>query len=165
MKNKKLTYFLLLLVVSLWGYLIYKVFGAIHGNNESTPQITAVLPPIENLDYYRFKGQDTLYLNYRDPLYSTTGNIKQTAIQDITASAPTVPVANYPPPIMVPETVINYNGFIENETSKKRIAIVNIDNKQYMIGLGDTQQGLKVLEIQQNQVRVKFNGKIRIIHK
>lgn len=164
MKNKKLTYFLLLVVVSLWGYLLYTVFGAVNNNKDHTLPTPTVQQKIEDLNYYKMKSQDSLALNYRDPLYAPQEATQPSAQTEMTATSSPAPTSTYMPPALPPETPIVYAGFIENEEKKKRVAIVKIANKQYMIATGETQEGVTVQEVQHTYIRIQHKGKTKTIY-
>src|ERR1700753_1159389 len=67
MKNKKLTYILIAVVVGVWGMILYRVFDTV-GENDDAP-VTAFIPKDkEPLNDYAIQPDTTrLLLNYRDP--------------------------------------------------------------------------------------------------
>ena len=65
MKNKKLTYILVPLVLIVWGLIIYRIFNTIH-NTDDSPLLNT---PIATINGEKNTLLDTfsLQLNYRDP--------------------------------------------------------------------------------------------------
>ncbi len=68
MKNKKLTYFLVFIVLVVWGMIVYRIFESVGGNDDDNLQATSgkmVKEPYN--DFSIPKDTTHLLLNYRDP--------------------------------------------------------------------------------------------------
>jgi len=165
MKNKAMTYILLSLVVGLWGYIIYKIFAAVSDDDQGTRQAQKnFVQNVSDLSFYNQKKTTALLLNYPDPMLKNV-------VADSVPSAPVTPAVNnyVAPPVQSyqPEPQINvrYIGFIENLNDKKPTAIVAIMDKQYMMNVGDEQNGVKLTAISQGQITIKAHGKNKTIFK
>lgn len=164
MKTKSTTFILIIVVIGVWGYVIYKVFQAIQADD--TIGITNKKRTIvqEELSYYSLKIQDSLNLNFRDPIYYKDES-KQKVQPSNEKSESNYVQDNYIPPIMEPEINILYLGFIENEKSKKKTAIVQIDGNQYMLSLHEGINGIKLLDIKRDFIRMQHKNKVKTIFK
>lgn len=160
-----MTYALLSLVVGLWGYIIYRIFAAVSDEDQG-PRIAQknFVQNVSDLSYYNQKKTTALLLNYPDPMLKTM-------VSDTVPLVPTVPsptnyvappVQNYQPE---PQINVQYIGFIENLTDQKPTAIVMIMDKQYMMNVGDEQNGVKLTAIKQGQITIKAYGKNKTIFK
>ncbi|TJZ50572.1 hypothetical protein FAZ15_21360 [Sphingobacterium olei] len=165
MNNKALVYILLAVVVGVWGYVIYRVFSAVSGDEGQV--IMASRPvniAVQDLDYYTVKDSLFLSLNYRDPIYNS-GDAADDEIgeQGEVDLHYTDPYAVYVEP--EPQVDISYQGFIENESNKKRIAIVTISGNQYMMAKDDRQQEITVRNIQPDRIIITHKNETKTIFK
>lgn len=168
MKNKAITYVLLVSVIFLWGYIIYKFFFALPDDDENQFAQRKIINKQEvNLDHYRYKKTSLLQLNYADPmirshtisridsnLNKTTAYIEPVMINQSPKSYPNQPVIQ-----------VDYLGFIENIVTKKSTAIVKIENKQYMMNVGEGQKRVKLIAVNASFIKVKIDGLIETIYK
>ena len=161
MKNKLLTYALILAVAAVWGYVIYRIIQATQ-SEDITPLNTKKRElKEENLSYYTIKDLDSLRLDYRDPIYHKEDNrniaTAQTNLngnENITYNE----VPNYDYVAAEPEIPIAYLGFIKNEKTKKNTAIIQVQDKQYMVAQNESIQDIKILSIQEDYIRIKAAG-------
>lgn len=165
MNNKALVYILLSVVVGVWGYVIYRVFSAVSGDEE---QIITSNRPIsiapQDLEYYTIKDSASLSLSYRDPIYNSTNVLDEEILETETINPYTSdPYAVYVEP--EPQIDISYQGFIENESNKKRIAMVTIAGQQYMMAKGDRQQEITVRNIQADRIIITHKNETKTIFK
>jgi hypothetical protein len=158
MKNKKLTYFLVFIVLLVWGMIIYRVFAVAGGNDDPLP-VTTIKPAKEPYNDFAIPKDTThLLLNYRDPF----GIIK---FRDTIA-----PTVKHPKALALekPKPVINWNfiqyaGYIRNPASKKLIALVTINGKSEMFSEGETKDHVKLIKNLRDSIKIGFNGKTKFI--
>jgi len=165
MKNKAMTYILLSLVVGLWGYIIYKIFAAVSDENLGPKTAKkSFTQNVSDLSFYRQKKTTPLLLNYPDPMLKAV--VVPTISLNSTPQAPldyiSAPVQDYQPE---PQVNVQYIGFIENLNDKKPTAIIMITDRQYMMNVGDLQNEVKLIAIQQDHILIKVNGKNKTIFK
>lgn len=133
MKNKALTYILLIAVGFIW----YKVFFRIKDN--LTGEDAQVVAPNQQMDQIRIATRDTveLQLNYRDPF----GGIKRSIQSGATGEIPVPsPIANTPRRPPAPQFIwpnIEYYGLIRNRSSKDPLALVKADGLILNLRNGD----------------------------
>lgn len=133
MKNKALTYILLLGVGFIW----YQVFFRIKGNLVDGED--AVLSPNAPIQKIQIASRDTvvLHVNYRDPFHLKKHSIQ--AQPDLEQQRPPVqnnrPQRAAPPQFAWPN--INYYGLIRNRHSKQALALMRADGLILNLREGD----------------------------
>ena len=158
MKNKKLTYFLILLVAGVWGMIIYRVFSAV-GDGDDIKHVAA--KPVKEAfnDYAIMKDTTKLLLNYRDPFGITSK--KDTAIKITKNVRPRIKVVTPKPTINW--SFITYSGYIRNPATKKLVALVSINGQNMTLSEGETKNQVKLLKNLRDSIKVSFNGKTTFI--
>ncbi|MDB5137823.1 MAG: hypothetical protein JWP37_4426 [Mucilaginibacter sp.] len=159
MKNKKLTYLLGVIVLAVWGMIIYRIFAAVGGSDDNI-QTTAIKTVKEPYNDFNIPKDTThLLLNYRDPF----GLIK---FKDTTETI-VGKHNNGNIPLMAKPAInwnfIQYSGYIRNPASKKLIALVSINGKNEMLSEGDTRDHVKLIKNLRDSIKVGFGGKTKFI--
>ncbi len=162
--SKKVKLYLLVVVNLLtWGYVAFKVYKALEGDEdlEFNPQ-NVVIKKIETKDNY---VEETLKLNYADPFLKSwhsdkgakhisgavsnhiIGNQKeQTQINKATVKTPTVAVMS---------VEIKYLGLVKNNSSGAQTALLNVNGKSIFAKLNDVIDGYTISEIFPDVITVK----------
>jgi hypothetical protein len=159
MKNKKLTYFLGLIVVAVWGMILYRVFDAYSGNDDDTP-ITTGKPVKEAYNDYTIPKDTThLLLNYRDPFgLSKPKDTLNGPLANHHKSI--IPISAKP---AVNWSFIQYSGYIRNPGSKKLIALVTINGKNETLSEGEMKGQVKLIKNLRDSIKISFNGQTKYI--
>ncbi len=162
MKNKKVTYLLIVMVAVVWGVIIYRIFDASTGSDDTitmTNPVKTIKEPYD--DYMLPKDTTKLLLNYRDPFgivaFKDTTTIKAIATHHPTKSVTIIPKVAFN------WGFIQYAGYIRNPSSKKLIALVTINGKNEMLAEGETKDQVKLIKNQIDSIKVSFNGKTKYI--
>ncbi len=155
-----MTYLLGLIVLVVWGMIIYRVFDAAgEGDDDKLPPVSAKLGKEPYNDFSLPKDTSKLLLNYRDPF----GLIKQkeqavTPVKKSVGTAiPTVikPAINW--------SFINYSGYISNPGTKKLIALVSINGQNMTLTEGEIKNQVKLVKNMRDSIKVSFDGKTKFI--
>jgi hypothetical protein len=159
MKNKKLTYFLIFMVLVVWGMIIYRVFDAAGGDDDAVT-VVSVKPVKEVYNDFTIPRDTTkLLLNYRDPFglvkFKDTAGLPALHHPKSKVSLMSKPAMNW--------SFIQYSGYIRNPSSKKLIALVSVNGKNEMLAEGDTKEQVKLLRNLIDSIKVSFNGKTKFI--
>ncbi|OOQ58334.1 hypothetical protein [Mucilaginibacter pedocola] len=163
MKNKKVTYLLIVFVAVVWGLIGYRVFAALNSDEDGavTPQKAAIVKePI--VDYTRPEDTVKLNFNYRDPFEEgkEAPPVKVAALAaPVAVSRPAMPMG--PPPINW--GMIQYTGYIRNPDTKKLIALLTVNGKSLMLAEGEQGEGLKLLKNLKDSVKVAYQNKTKFI--
>jgi hypothetical protein len=159
MKNKKLTYFLIVVVAGVWGLIIYRVLGALNSNDDST--VTMTKSPGKEVfnDYSVPKDTTKLLLNYRDPFGLTKPKdtvYKTSKTASLKGNMGTIkPGINW--------SFISYSGYIQNPSSKKLIALVSINGQHVTLAEGETRNQVKLIRNLRDSIKVSYEGKTKFI--
>jgi hypothetical protein len=158
MKNKKLTYLLIFIVLVVWGLILHRVFAATSGNEDEGLPL-AVTPAKEAYNDFEIPKDTTrLLLNYRDPFglvkFKDTVALKTVVHKDL-IRLKVIPAINW--------NFIQYSGYIRNPSSKKLIALLTINGKNEMLSEGETIDQVKLIKNLRDSIRVSFNGKTKYI--
>jgi hypothetical protein len=159
MKNKKLTYILIPLVLVVWGLILYRIFEAAGtGDNTAAPVLVKTEKEAYN-DFSIPKDTGKLALNYRDPfgltpLKDTTGShSKGIPVKVGVVSAK--PAANW--------SFITYLGYVRNPVSKKIVALVTINGQNVTLGEGETKSQVRLLKNLRDSIKISYQGKTKFI--
>lgn len=169
MKNKTTTYALLALVLCLWGYIVYKIYMGVKGDDIVVPVASTKSKPVKEKEPMAIDNYE-LSLNYRDPFLgkqaaSHVGSSSSSAYtgtpRPVVARprvvTPTV-VAPPRPVETIDWSVIRFNGIMKNPTTNKMISIVMVNNQQYMLGEGGVGGGVKVLKVYKDSLRISYKN-------
>jgi len=158
MKNKKMVYLLGLVVVLLWGFIIYKLFDAASGGDTDTG-VVADQPKKEVYNDFAVVEDTThLLLNYRDPF----GIVKRKDTVTVKKSRAKINVLSVKSAINW--SFIKYSGFVRNPDSKKIIALLSINGKNVMMTEGETSGSVKLLKNMRDSIQVFYSGQTKFIH-
>lgn len=149
MKNKKVTYFLLVLSISLWGFIGWKVYKAF---SYASPEI----PTVKKETRIEKKDSVSLLLNYRDPFlgkYSPQPSPKDTSSikRQVTAVSP---------PSKATESVspaVQYKGRMN--IGKTSMAILQHNGKVLTIQTGEEVDGYKLTRIEDDKITLHKDRK------
>lgn len=150
MKKKKVIYFLLPIIVLVWVFVFYQIFGYFFSEPNFAKENTMVKVNIDEIK----KDTFSIVANYRDPFLDAKKVVVQSSHRGNSSSTKKkkalLPVADKPWP------VIKYNGMIKNNNSEKRVGIVSIGGKEYLVKEGDVLDEVKVKKIEKNLIAVVF---------
>lgn len=161
MKGNKVTNTIMLLVViAIWGTFFYKLFYGKPSDDNFT------LPVHESsIDISFNKSSDTFRIlnNYSDPFLYNDHSFRQSSNSPHNNLKPNAAnVIKSPQPIKPLQPVVaidvRYMGMIKNNASKKKIAILSINGKNYFVQENETVENIKLLTIYKDSVKI-LSGK------
>lgn len=154
MKNKKFLYILLPAVLVIWGSIFYKIYTSVKGTD-----IPESLASMKNMKEEPQEKEDTfsLLLNYRDPFLGKHGGVVNRPA--IKASDEKTKVQKIQWPNII------YHGFIKNKSTKKVLALLEINGRESNIAAGNTIEGVSVKKIFKDSIIVAFKGEKKTIKK
>lgn len=162
MKNKTTTYALLGVVLLIWGYISYKIYSGIKGDDIVIPQ-TSTISKLKDTTKTVDENYE-LILNYRDPFLN---KLKQTEPLLNSIQRPKINTVNSgkvvkTKPVVIQEPIhwetIVFKGCIKNPTTNKTIAMVQFENMQHMLAEGSEIKGLKLLKIYRDSIKVTYKN-------
>lgn len=157
--NKKYTKaFLISAVAIIWGAIGYKIITGLTGDDDdyTTPNITPVTfnsakTPVDTFG---------LLADYPDPFLTTSDSIPSYNIpvkNELPAGGSPLPATVVAAPVYKPD--IKYNGFVYNPVSKKRIAILSINNQPYQAAEKEKIQELTIQKVSRTEVVCIYKNK------
>lgn len=158
MKNKALTYGLLIVVALVWYQVFFRVKGNFFGEDEE------VVQPITAINELPSLARDTVELNlkYRDPFGITKRKPTNTNLEGTIAGP-------QPPPRSKPQTiwpVIKYYGLVKKSKSTKPLAIVSVDGVQLMLRSGDEVfDGIYIVKIERDLITIRYKKETKEVFK
>ncbi|MDN3580783.1 hypothetical protein [Mucilaginibacter flavus] len=159
-KNKILTYVLIVVMLMVWGMIIYRIVIAYSSGGD---EAYIAPPPIKEVfnDYAIPRDTSRLLLNYRDPFGLAA---KKDTIKPSLRVQPRAVTKMANPVISFNWGVVRYSGYIKNPGSKKLVAFMHINGKAAEMDEGETVDQIKLLKNLKDSVLVKHEGKTKYIH-
>ena len=163
MKNKKLIYILLPLVIGIWITIIIKIFSFSNGSQNP------INNNIINLQDTQVKQEvDTFIIiaDYPDPFFRHGKNIKSNInpiAQDIKKKQKIEGEREKVKSVKWPQ--IDYGGLVNNNSKNQNIGFLKINNKDFLMKQGDTIEGIILEYIYKDSIQVNFKEDTRIIKK
>ncbi|MCJ8212034.1 hypothetical protein MUY27_20120 [Mucilaginibacter sp. RS28] len=165
MKSKLLNYLLIAAVAMVWGLIIYRVVDAVSGEDEPIVLQNKARPKEPLQDYAMHPDTTSLALNYPDPFEHTAPRETKSALA-VPVEVKPLPVSTAPhltPPTAVNWSFISYGGYLRNPGSKKTLALVTINGREFMLSEGETAEQVKLLKNMRDSIKIAFAGKTRYI--
>lgn len=163
MKNKRLLYILIPLVLLIWGIIFYKIFTQInHGNDKPFFNQGLKNSSVTN----NVKDTFTIKANYRDPFL--TGHQKSTfgSEDDGQMMFSTAGFSKKKEPktdIVIPD--LHYFGLIANTSKKQRIGLFRLNNKDALLKEGEVIEEFKIVRLFNDSVKITFKKIKKTIQK
>lgn len=143
MKNKLLTYLLLVLVIIVWGLIFVRLFSS----NKEEIKIQSEINKKNAIDTSVLNTKYTLRLDYKDPFLGQK-NI--------------VHVANKPKkkikvkePVQQEQIDVQYLGMINNKRQKSVLALIRLNGQEYYIAIGETMNGIELIKCNETTILLK----------
>ena len=151
--KKKLTAGLLVIVILIWGIIIYRLF---------THQ-TAIYPAEAGAVYATPPANDTnrnyaLIADYRDPFFDPLEAPAENLSEDLEPHVEGISVPVVPVPI-------TYGGVIQNPATHEQVVILNIEGRDIMFTSGSSYQNVTFLKNYDTYIQILYNGKKETIYK
>ena len=129
MKNKGVTYALLVVVGLIWYNVFFRVKSNLFGEEETFVPSQATIRSMAAMQRDTFP----LKANYRDPFSGTP-------VYTAPVAGPSTPVEHAPPPPPRVEVwpQIIYHGQVRKTGSKEPLAILNVDGMQFYLRHGES---------------------------
>ena len=171
MSKKAKIYLLIIINLIAWGYVGYRIYAALQGDNDIEFDTTkTAINKIEET-----KKEDTIVLsfNYLDPFlkggnYSKEHKIHSSSNNHIGLSQKAEkPGIKKPLPIIVVPTIIDikYVGLVNNNDKGTQTAMISINGKSYFVKQKDVIEGYTCLEITNGFIKLKKGKEVLIINK
>ena len=158
MSKKKINIILLIVVLAIWGILIYRFIGGQFFSD--TPELNYQPTAINEQPVFTKKQAHEIAIHERDPFLSKHDYIRyhyQSHSGEKQSNNSNNKVVNSKVPVQWP--MIKYLGFVKQKKSKKPLILLQIDNKFYrkrpnekLIG------GVKIMNFYKDSIKLQYKG-------
>lgn len=149
------------IVFLVWGIVFYQLYLYFF----STPTyVTEKTEVIVNVDEIK-KDTFSIVANYRDPFLGENIRLTQPKTTNNQSSQQKVQKNIAQKPLDNPWPTIEYKGMIKNNNSEKRVGIVGLNNKEYLVKEGEVLNGVKFMVISKELIQVSFQKEQKTISK
>jgi hypothetical protein len=160
MKNRKLLYLLVPLVIILWGVIIVKIFRHFNQSSMETP-IVAVGSNLS--DENQIADTISIIANYSDPflernIISTSDRPNELAVKDNANQKQNLNVS-----ITWPK--VQYKGMIINNGNNNVLYLINIDGKNHLLKKGSLADNIILSKVFKDSIVIQFEKKYKTITK
>ena len=185
MKNKRLVYLLLPLVLVVWGLIAQRIWSAATDSAPDSPTVTGGNAPVATRTAGR-NQRPALLLTYADPfkplLTAKTPGLTTAVPQQNSArttamafapvpfarrnTQPLTPTTSLPVatlPVVWPQ--VKYLGLIKSTKENNQIALLSIDNQESIIKVGQSNQGVQLVKLFRDSVQLSFNKQKKSFHR
>lgn len=145
MKDKRLTYILVPLVIIIWGTVFWKFYSGLRKTANNT-----IIPSLHISDETVNDIPDTIRLSfqYNDPfLHNQIGKSGKPAKPESETRAPI---------IVVPWPRVEYKGAVVKHNSEKFLGLIIISGKQSLISEGDVFENIRVIKITPDSIKLEY---------
>lgn len=157
MKNKKNIYILLPLVLFVWGAVLYQVFSF-----TKSDEVTSVDNPEFNIKPLKINQRQSfdININYRDPFLGKM--YAENTAPKAKGNPSKIKKEVKPKETLVWPTIL-YKGMISDSKEKTKIFMLLIDNKNYYMKIGETENEILLKSGDKESVYVKYKGNLNLI--
>lgn len=169
MSKKVKLYILIVINLIAWGYVGYRVYGALQGDEDVSYEQSII--PIKQINEARVEDSVILLLNYADPFlkdgkYAKENKVKNTnssslATNQTPKTVQLVKVKKDESPSLGAD--IKYIGLIKNNDKGTQTALISIKGKSYFVKPKDVVEGYAIKQISiDNIILLNREGKITV---
>lgn len=149
------------IVFLVWGIVFYQLYLYFF----STPTYVTEKTEVEvNVDEIK-KDTFSIVANYRDPFLGENIRLTQPKTTNNQSSQQKVQKNIAQKPLDNPWPTIEYKGMIKNNNSEKRVGIVGLNSKEYLVKEGEVLNGVKFMVISKELIQVSFQKEQKTISK
>lgn len=157
MKNKKVTYLLILAVAGLWALIFHRIYAATKDEDDRVVDIPIKKQQLFNQLNHQ-NDQWEFAMDYRNPFSVNVISMKEEVTNAVKANQASTMIPK--PFVRWPE--VDYLGWIGGD-SKVKLALLNIGGKEMMLAEGQQSLGVKLKTIAIDSVKIEFERETRFI--
>jgi len=146
MKNKKNIYFLLPVVIIVWGLLVYKIIGGLNPSAQQTKTTEAIGQ--FNPKTIKQTSSFTIKTDYRDPFLGTFEKKKRKIIKR--KNTPIVKKESIPFPTIV------YKGIVSPKGKNEKVFLIIVNGQQHLFKRSAVFNDVKLLKGNAKEITVLF---------
>jgi hypothetical protein len=154
--NKYVKYLLIIAAVGVWAMIVYRVVNGLGAATvpASVQRAPVAAVPVSAVDSFQ------LYADYPDPFLGENDSTSADSVAAKTAlSAPAAGAA--PVPVVTAESLagwLQFKGVVSNPGNRRRVAIISIRGKDYLVKVNDQIEGVRIERIEKSGLLVAYQG-------
>lgn len=158
MKNKKLQYILVPLVILIWGLVFFKVIDHIREKNDAD---FAKSVSVKNIKKESVSDTFSIRADYRDPFKKYIVSAKSSSQESVIPKR----IKQEVNPAFIQWPDVSYGGLILNEKGKYKTALLKINNQDFLLKTGDSRNGIKIEAVFADSIKLSYSKQIKIFYK
>ena len=147
------------IVILVWGFVFFQLFGSFFTSPNYAKEKENTIISIEEVK----KDTFLIVADYRDPFLGNRAQSKKIGNSNNQARKISRKIAAKKSDKPWPS--LAYNGMIKNNNSKRRVGIIKLNGKEYLIKEKDIVEDVTILNISKNFVKLRFQREIKTITK
>jgi len=149
-------------IILVWGVVFYQLYVYLFS---SPTYVTNEIKEVVNIDQIKI-DTFSIVANYRDPFLDKKITFSQPKTIATTNSTKITNTKNNKEKTLEKKwPTLTYNGMIKNNNSDKRVGIVTINGKEYLVKEGDVYHEVKFMVINKHEIKVHFQNETQLISK
>jgi hypothetical protein len=160
MKNKTITYGLLVVVLIIWGGIFYRIFISFFPADKPIAKNEQKFT-IESVSGFEEAQSFALRSGYRDPFLGDTHTSdfseENKPVKKILKKVSVEPSIDW--------SFVKYLGLIKNSGNTRKLAMVTIHGMEYMLSEGEEMSSVKCLKNNKDSILISYQGKVKWIKK
>ena len=150
LKNKKITYLLIILVALIWGLIFYKIYSNFGGKKQVEKSFSHSTARVENR---KRDSVFTLLLYYPDPFLKGTDQSTDELLSTVTINTVTSRIVNWP--------LIEYRGLLNSSNSNECLAFLMVQSSDFLVKQGKVYGSVKIRTILRDSIFVEYQNESR----
>ena len=150
LKNKKITYLLIILVAIIWGLIFYKIYSKFGGEKQVERSIPLSVVAVEN-------GQrDSVFklsLDYPDPFLKGLGIQTDNPYSKAATISSALPVVNWP--------LIEYRGLLTSSSKNESTGLLRVQSSDLLVKQGNVYAAIKIRTITRDSIFMEYQNESR----
>lgn len=168
MKNKKLTYILIPLVLGLWGTILYRIFHTVNNKNVDLTVNKSTFS--ENMQNQTILDTFSIHPNYNDPFLRKRTKIADSQLNQMKPAGNVTQAKKIVKQTPVASSTIAwpgivYNGLIKNQKSNKQLAMIQVNGQSSIMQTGDVVADIQLTKATKDSIEVLFHSERKTIKK
>ncbi len=171
MSKKAKLYLLIIINLIAWGYVGYRIYGALQGDEDLAFESNSM--PLKKINEDKKEDSVVLLLNYTDPFlkggnYAKENNVKtgKSSNQSNQQTQKQSPVAHIKK--VEAQTVnldIKYIGLVKNNDKGTQTALISINGKSYFVKPKDVVEDVVIKEISSDNISILIGKQLSLVKK
>ncbi len=171
MSKKAKLYLLIVINLIAWGYVGYRIYGALQGDEDLAFESTSM--PLKKIKEDKKEDSVVLKLNYADPFLKGGSYAKENKVKTGSSSNQSNQQTQKPSPVAPIKKVeaqpvnldIKYIGLVKNNDKGTQTALISINGKSYFVKPKDVVEGAVIKEISSDNISILIGKQLSLVKK